>query len=83
MAFLGSDSGGDVQVRFKVRGYTAFGKTKDKFRDFVDDDDVVLTRWWTLGVLPRGRYYVSIKVRDGTRWGRGKMMLHFEVLDLD
>jgi hypothetical protein len=83
MAFLGGDTGGDVQVRFKLRGDTVVGRTKDKFRDFVDDDDVVLTRWWTLGVLPRGRYYVSIKVRDGTRFGRGEMRLHFEVLDLD
>ena len=83
VAFLGSDTGGDVRVKIKLDGDTVFGETKDVFRDFVDDEDVVITRWWTFGVLPRGRYRLKIKVKDGTRFGRGQAALHFEVLDVE
>jgi hypothetical protein len=83
VAFLGGDTGGDVKVKLKLKGDTVNGKTKDKFREYIVDDDTVLTRWWSFGVLPRGRYRLRIKVRDGTRFGQGKSELHFEVLDLD
>jgi hypothetical protein len=83
VAFLGGDTGGDVKVKLKLKGETVHGKTKDKFREYVDDDDTVITRWWSFGVLPRGRYQMKIKVRDGTRFGRGESKLHFEVLELD
>jgi hypothetical protein len=82
-AFLGADTGGDIMVKIKLLGETVVGNTKDVIYEYVEDDDVVITRWWTFGVLPRGRYRVKIAVRDGTLWGKGKSMLHFEVLDLD
>jgi hypothetical protein len=82
-AFLGAGLGGDVLLKIKLEGDTIIGKTKDVLYEYVEDDDVIVTRWWTLGVLPRGRYRVKMKVRDGTLWGRGKTRLYFEVLDLD
>ncbi len=83
VAFLGGDTGGDVKVKLKLQGETVNGRTKDKFREYVDDDGTVITRWWSFGVLPRGRYRMKIRVRDGTRFGSGEGELHFEVLDLD
>jgi len=83
VAFLGGDTGGDVKVKLKLQGETVNGKTKDKFREYVDDDGTVITRWWSFGVLPKGRYRMKIRVRDGTRFGSGESELHFEVLDLD
>ena len=83
IAFLGGDTGGDVKVKLKLQGDTVNGQTKDKWREYVDDDGTGITRWWSFGVLPRGRYRMKIRVRDGTRFGSGEGELHFEVLDLD